>query len=160
MSFDDVLGDYIPLVDPIPLPTTDFLPSSNALALYDRIGRKQSTPSIQDPVLFDIVDEDKMDADVEANDNEGNNDGATEAILEEGATIKRHRSKQPVVPVIDIQSDSSDDDLSIVCSVPGSSVQRTRGKFRPRVHSIANTGKEGAGRCWCSRFAISGGQFH
>lgn len=138
LSFNDTFVDFIPLVDPSPLPTTNFFPTTNALALYDRLGNKCSVPSSGNAMLFDIDEGDEEEAADDEDGPGGESDGAAEAILQEGVTMQRQTSKRPAVPVIDIGSDSSDDDMKIVYSVPGSSVTWTGGTFRPRVHSVWN----------------------
>lgn len=81
-NFNDMLGDFIPLVDPSPLPTKDFLPSTNALALIDRFGRKRSTLVVHCLILLDIDKGVEMLADDAADNGDGGvSNGATNAIL-------------------------------------------------------------------------------
>lgn len=116
LKFDNSLGDYILLIDPLPFPTTNFLPSTEALALIDRRGRNMNIPDA------DIPSNGNMLLDEDDGDKEGTQSkGVVEVILEEGITMQRHTTKQPKAIVIDLDSDS-DNDCSIDFSVLGMSV--------------------------------------
>lgn len=87
-------------MDPSPLPTSNFLPTTNALALHDRLGRNKSIANAHDRGLSDIDEGDEMvDHTAADDDDRGESDGAAEAILEEGATMQRSCSKRPVTSV-------------------------------------------------------------
>lgn len=65
-------------------------------------------------------------------------DGTADAMLQEGAVMKRHRLKEAASSIIQIESDSSNDDCEIVYSVLGTTVIRTGWQFHPPILSIAN----------------------
>lgn len=86
LTFNDKLWNYISLVDPSPLPTTNFLPSTDALSLFDRLER--STLARHDHVLYNIDKGVEMLADDTVDgETSGHSDGAVEAILEEGVVM-------------------------------------------------------------------------
>lgn len=51
--------------------------------------------------------------------------------------MQRWTPKRLLLPIIDINSDSSNKDCSIVYSVLGSSVTQTGGQYCPPMHSLA-----------------------
>lgn len=133
LQFQDTLGDYIPLVDPSSLPTYNFLPSIEALAMTDCRGRSRNILDGGTPLKSTMLnDEDVVD------DNRVLSEGAADAILEEGIAMQRHIKKRVIAIVISLNS-NSDDDWQIVFSVPGgSSFTCTRGNTCPLVHSMTS----------------------
>lgn len=151
LSFDDDLGNYMLLVEPSSLPTTNFLPTTNTLSLFDAIGRNRNLPVLYDiPKDVDILTDDGDDGlgkelarsmDVACDRGGGQSDGgggptngAGDQIDGGGAHnngaaeailkegIRMKRKKRPLEHVIDLGSDSSDADCLIVFSIPGTSV--------------------------------------
>lgn len=133
-KFDAFLGDYISLKDLVGLPTTNFLPSIETLALLDRAGRRhdqafmQPVPMLQGVPAVDIV------AKKSADNIAGDSNGAVEAVVLGCLPLKNSNGPTP----IDISSDNNNDECKIMYNIPGSSMQRTGGKMNPPVRSIAN----------------------
>lgn len=139
LYFNDKFEEYVSLVDPSSMPTTDFLPTTDSLSLHDRLGTNRSIPTKNGGILYEVDDEDVLleSADPDLHDG-ADSEGAADATLEEGATMKRRKSKPPPPPLIVLDSDSFDDDCTIICSVPGSTVARSRGPFHPPLHSVTD----------------------
>lgn len=63
LAFNDSFGDFIPLRDPVPLPVSDFLPSTDALAGTDCRRKSRNNPRHEAVVLYDVDDDDELGAD-------------------------------------------------------------------------------------------------
>lgn len=82
LHFDNPLVDYIPLVDPSPLPMTIFLPSIEVVALTDPRGRRRNILDNAMPLNSTMeIDEKQCDDECPCSE------GAADAILEEGITM-------------------------------------------------------------------------
>lgn len=136
LTYPESLGDFILLVDPSLLPTSNFLPSTNALSLTDRCGRKRASSSAHHPQLSNIEGVELLADDV-ADNGGGESDGVVDAILQ-GAINPRQALKQLERTIIDAGSDSSNDHCCIVYSVPSSSVAQIEGDYHPLVHSLTD----------------------
>lgn len=86
LTFDDSFGNYISLVDPGSLLITNFLPSTDSMALTDRMGRSHNTTPYEGlKILTKNVAEDIVARD---------SDGVADAILDKGVTMKRQSTKR------------------------------------------------------------------
>lgn len=137
-TFDDVLGDYISLKDPIGLLVIDFLPSIETLALLDHVGRRRDQLFLKPTRVFRDVLAAHMMATNIADDIAGNNDGVAKAELLGRPTLKSMNGISTGPTLIDLSSDDNDDNYKIVYSIPGTSVQHTGGKMSPPIRSIAS----------------------
>lgn len=80
LMFKYAFLDYIPLKDPISLPKTDFLPSTETLALLDR-ARRRDKPFVEAVPVMKVVVADNSVADKNGVDCVANSDGATKAVM-------------------------------------------------------------------------------
>lgn len=146
LTFDDDLENYILVVDPSLLPTTNFLSSTNAIALTDNKGRNMNIPIVHLPVLYYIAkgvdmlidDGDGKGVGGPSDGDGGHRDGAAKAILKEGISMQRKTTKRPTIGVIDMGSNNLDDNCSIVFSIPKIAITQTGGNCDPLVQSVSN----------------------
>lgn len=122
LTFDSSLGDYIPLVDPMGLPLSNYLPSIDTLALLDRVGRRwdQSTMEPTTVQKHSIVADVEGDKIVDGGANLS--DGAAKAVLLGRPPFKTPHAICIGPTLIDLNFDDNEDDCKIVYSIPGSSV--------------------------------------
>lgn len=136
LTFDDTLGEYISLVDPISLPTFDFLPSTDAMALIERRGKSCNIPTSNGLILYELEEAINITtADAAEDIWAGESDCAADAILEERVVMKRQTAKWLAPDLIDLGSDSSDDECAIVYSILGIGVKRSGSSTHSPVKS-------------------------
>lgn len=65
----------------------------------------------------------------------GGSDGAVDAILKGSASHKKKMFAPSMATSLDFSSNGSDEECTIVYSIPGNSIQWSRGKMRPPIES-------------------------
>lgn len=81
IKFDGKLDDYISIVDLVGLPNLDFLPSIEALALLDRVGRSKSKVFGKSTPLYKLEPQLDIGGEKPSASIGGDSDGATNVVV-------------------------------------------------------------------------------